>query len=76
MQIQLVRCHLWEKMSIREARGPLFYDAFTSPFNNKFPTTGQIDLYQTNDEILVEIFLPDPKAGDLQIMVNSHGLTL
>jgi HSP20 family protein len=66
-----------EMMTLREAMDRLFDDAFTRPLGW---TSGlqapAIDLYQTDDEIVVHAALPGLKADDVQISVTGDLLTL
>ena len=64
-------------MTLREAMDRLFDDAFTRPFN----LTGNlslpaIDMFQTDDEIVVKAAVPGMKAEDVQINVTGETLTL
>lgn len=66
-----------EMMTLREAMDRLFDDAFTRPFN----LTGNlslpaIDMFQTDDEIVVKAAVPGMKAEDVQINVTGETLTL
>ncbi len=66
-----------EMMSLREAMDRLFDDAFTNPVRlhdgNSMPA---IDLYQTNDNVVVKAALPGLKAEDVQISISGDVLTL
>ena len=66
-----------EMMTLREAMDRLFDDAFTRPIGmagvSGLPA---IDLYQTNDEVVLKAALPGLKADDVQITVTSDVLTL
>ena len=71
----------WEPMremvTLREAMDRLFDDAFTHPFG---PLAGlqvpAIDMYQTNNEIVVRATLPGMKVDDVQISVTGDLLTI
>jgi HSP20 family protein len=66
-----------EAMTLREAMDRLFDDAFTRPV--EFGGTWQIpaiDLYQTDDEIVVKAALPGMKADEVQISITDNVLTL
>lgn len=66
-----------EMVTLREAMDRLFDDAFTRPFGME---TGlrvpAVDLYQTDDEIVVHASLPGMKADDVQISITGELLTL
>jgi HSP20 family protein len=71
----------WEPMremvTLREAMDRLFDDAFTRPLGL---TDGwrapAIDLYQTDDEVVVKAALPGVKADQVQINVTGDLLTI
>jgi HSP20 family protein len=66
-----------EMMTLREAMDRLFDDAFTRPIGtNGSSTVPAIDLYQTDDEVVVKAALPGLKADDVQITVTNDVLTL
>src|SRR5690349_20618558 len=65
-----------EMMTLREAMDRLFDDAFTQPFGPHNGHTPSIDLYQTNDSVVVKAALPGLKADDVQISVQGDVLTL
>lgn len=66
-----------EMMTLREAMDRLFDDAFTRPIGaNIGSTTPAIDLYQTDDEVILKAALPGLKADDVQINVTNDLLTL
>jgi len=66
-----------EMITLREAMDRLFNDAFT-------PSVGSaagwqvpaVDLYQTDDEVVVKAALPGLKADDVQISITGEMLTL
>lgn len=66
-----------EMMTLREAMDRLFDDAFTRPLgltgNLALPA---IDMYQTNDEVVIKAAVPGMKAEDVQISVTGEVLTL
>ncbi len=71
----------WEPMremiSLREAMDRLFNDAFTRPLD--FGLSWQapaIDMYQTDDDVIVKATLPGTKAEDVQISVTGDRLTI
>lgn len=66
-----------EMMTLREAMDRLFDDAFTRPISiGAVSGMPAIDLYQTNDEVVLKAALPGLKADDVQITVTSDVLTL
>ena len=66
-----------EMMTLREAMDRLFDDAFTRPINmGAVSALPAIDLYQTNDEVVLKAALPGLKSDDVQITVTSDVLTL
>ncbi len=70
----------WEPMrdimSLREAMDRLFDDAFTRPIGLIGTTLPAIDLYQTNDAVVVKAALPGFKPEDVQVSVTGDVLTL
>lgn len=67
-----------EMMTLREAMDRLFDDAFTHhPLAaNGGATAPAIDLYQTDNEIVVKAALPGLRPEDVQISVTEDVLTL
>jgi len=72
-----------EMMTLREAMDRLFDDAFTHPFslNREGGSTWSsfspaIDMYQTDNEIVVKAALPGLKPEEVQINVTSDILTI
>ena len=66
-----------EMMTLREAMDQLFDDAFTRPLSvSGVSATPVIDMYQTNDDVVVKATLPGLKADDVDITVNGEMLTL
>jgi HSP20 family protein len=65
-----------EVMTLREAMDHLFDDAFTRPVGMAGSSIPAIDLYQTNDAVVVKAALPGFKPDDVQISVTSDVLTL
>jgi HSP20 family protein len=66
-----------EMMTLREAMDRLFDDAFTRPFSLASGLQAPaIDLYQTEDEIIVHAALPGLKADDVQLSITGDLLTL
>lgn len=74
----------WEPMremvTLREAMDRLFDDAFTRPLGQVDGWHGSsvpaIDMYQTDDEVVVKAALPGMKADDVQINVTGDLLTI
>lgn len=66
-----------EMMTLREAMDRLFDDAFTRPIsmtgNLSLPA---IDMYQTDDELVVKAAVPGVKAEDVQISVTGDMLSI
>lgn len=66
-----------EMMSLREAMDRLFDDAFTRPLSfSGVSGVPAIDMYQTNDDVVVKATLPGLKPEDVDITVTGETLTL
>jgi len=67
-----------EMMTLREAMDRLFDDAFTRPLslNNGHWSIPAVDMYQTDNEVVVKAALPGIKADEVQINVTGEILTL
>lgn len=66
-----------EMMTLREAMDRLFDDAFTRPLSpSGVSLAPALDLYQTNDDVVLKAALPGIKPEDVQITVTSDVLTL
>ena len=66
-----------EMMSLRDAMDRLFDDAFTRPLSIKDNwSVPAVDMYQTDDEIVVKAALPGIKADEVQINITGEVLTL
>lgn len=66
-----------EMMTLREAMDRLFDDAFTRPLSLRDGwSVPAIDMYQTDDEIVVKAALPGVKADEVQINITGEVLTL
>ncbi len=67
-----------EMMTLREAMDRLFDDAFTRPLNLRDGgwSAPAIDMYQTDDDVVVKVAIPGFKADDVQINVTGDVLTL
>jgi len=65
-------------MTLRDAMDRLFDDAFTRPLrlydgNLSMPA---VDMYQTDNEVVVKAAIPGVKADDVQISVTGEVLTI
>ena len=70
-----------EMLTLREAMDRLFDDAFTRPFSRVRDggstwSSLTIDMYETNNDVVVKAALPGLKADEVQINVNSDVLTI
>lgn len=67
-----------EMMTLREAMDRLFDDAFTRPLSvfREGLSVPAIDMFQTDDEIVVKAALPGIKPDEVQINVTGEVLTL
>ena len=70
-----------EIMTLREAMDRLFDDAFTRPFSltregGSTWSSPAIDMYQTDDEVVVKAALPGLKPEEVQINVTGDILTI
>jgi len=64
-------------MTLREAMDHLFDDAFTRPLSIRDGwSVPAIDMFQTDDEVVVKASIPGFKADDVQISVTGDILTL
>ena len=66
-------------MTLREAMNHLFDDAFTRPFSLSVRdgwSAPAIDMYQTDDDIVVKASIPGFNAEEVQISVTGEILTL
>jgi len=64
-----------EMMTLREAMDRLFDDAFTSPLSLRDGWSAPaIDMYQTDDEVVVRVALPGIKPDDVQINITGDVL--
>ncbi len=67
-----------EMMTLREAMDRLFDDAFTRPLSlsgNAWAVPA-VDMYQTDNEVVVKAALPGIKSDDVQINVTGEVLTI
>ena len=70
-----------EMMTLREAMDRLFDDAFTRPFSvmrdgGSNWSSPAIDMYQTDNNIVVKAAMPGIKADEVQINVTGDILTI
>jgi len=70
-----------ETMTLREAMDHLFDDAFTRPLSimrngGSTWSSPAIDMYQTNNDVVVKAALPGIKAEEVQINVTGDTLTI
>ena len=67
-----------EMMTLREAMDRLFDDAFTRPLSARDGgwSTPAVDMYQTDNDVVVKAALPGFKADDVQINVTGDVLTI
>ncbi|MCB9112560.1 MAG: Hsp20/alpha crystallin family protein [Anaerolineales bacterium] len=67
-----------EMMTLREAMDRLFDDAFTRPLSmsNTAWSVPAVDMYQTDNEVVVKAALPGIKADEVQINVTGEVLTI
>jgi HSP20 family protein len=66
-----------EMMTLREAMDRLFDDAFTRPLGfNGGSSVPAVDLYQTEDSVVVKASLPGLKSEDVDITVTGDQITL
>ena len=68
-----------EMMTLREAMDRLFDDAFTRPLSIRdgwSMTSPAIDMYQTENDVIVKASLPGIKAEEVQINITGDVLTL
>jgi HSP20 family protein len=66
-------------MTLREAMDRLFDDAFTRPLSGRdgwAMTNPAIDMYQTDNEVVVKASIPGIKAEQVQINITGDVLTL
>jgi HSP20 family protein len=66
-------------MTLREAMDRLFDDAFTRPLSVRdgWPmATPAIDMYQTDNDVVVKASIPGIKADEVQINITGDILTL
>ena len=67
-----------EMMTLREAMDRLFDDAFTRPLSmaGNGWSVPAVDLYQTDNEVVVKAALPGIKAEEVQINITGDVLSL
>ncbi len=66
-----------EMISLREAMDRLFNDALTRPLS-LMPEFQQplVDIYQTNDEVVVKATIPGVKPEDIDVSITNDVLTI
>jgi HSP20 family protein len=68
-----------EMMTLRDAMDRLFDDAFTRPlrmYDGGQMSVPAVDMYQTDNEVVVKAAIPGVKADDVQINVTGEVLTI
>ena len=66
-----------EMMTLREAMDRLFDDAFTRPLSLTESRHGAaLNMYQTDDDVVVKAALPGMKADDVQINITGDVLSI
>ena len=67
-----------EMMTLRDAMDRLFDDAFTRPLrlNDGHWSMPAVDMYQTDNEVVVKAAIPGVKTDEVQINVTGEVLTL
>ena len=69
-----------EMMTLREAMDRLFDDAFTRPLGIRDGWRGSgvpaVDMYQTDNDVVVKATLPGMKADDVQINITGDVLSI
>jgi HSP20 family protein len=66
-----------DMVTLREAMNRLFDDSFTHPLGlSTYLQAPPVDLYQTDDEVIVHASMPGFKPEDVQISVTGDLLTL
>ena len=70
-----------ETMTLREAMNRLFDEAFTQPFSllregGSAWSSPAIDMYQTDNDVVVKAALPGIKADDVHINISGDILTI
>ena len=68
-----------EMMTLREAMDRLFDDAFTRPLSIRDGwalATPAVDMYQTDNDVVVKASIPGIKAEEVQINITGEILTL
>jgi len=83
MEVAMSNLTRWEParemMTLREAMDRLFDDAFTRPLSIRdgwSMATPAINMYQTDNEVVVKASIPGVKAEEVQINVTGDVLTV
>lgn len=73
----ILRKPMNEMVTLREAMDRLFEDAFTRPLGlSNLTDLPAIDMYQTEDKVVVKTELPGLKPEDVQVSVTANTLSL
>ncbi len=68
-----------EMVTLRDAMDRLFDEAFTRPWygdGGNTPGMPAVDMYQTDDDVIVKATVPGMKPEDIQISVTGDTLTI
>jgi len=67
-----------EMMTLRDAMDRLFDDAFTRPLRlyDRDVSMPAVDMYQTDNEVVVKASIPGVKTDEVQISVTGEALTI
>lgn len=81
LEVAMTNLIRWEPardfMTLREAMDHLFDDAFTRPLSIRDGWSAPaVDMYQTDNEVIVKASIPGFKADDVQINITGDILTL
>jgi len=79
--MHMIRCqHTHEPVSLRQAMDKLFEDSFVTPsrFLSTFGSGGTtpIDMYHTDNEVVVKAALPGVKPEEVDITITANTLTI
>ncbi|HEY92503.1 MAG TPA: Hsp20/alpha crystallin family protein [Dehalococcoidia bacterium] len=79
--MHMIRCqHTHEPVSLRQAMDKLFEDSFVTPsrFLSTFSPGGTtpIDMYHTDNEVVVKAALPGVKPEEVDITITANTLTI
>ncbi len=68
-----------EMVTLRDAMNQLFNEAFTRPWGfdgERWSGMPAVDMYQTDDDVVVKAVVPGMKPADVQISVTGDMLTI